>query len=259
MATARTQRRGWGRTLGWLALLLALGAVAAALVAAVGSGQGAWHFRIGFTVLRYAFFAAIAAGIVALAAIVLSLRSGARSSAGFVALALSVLFVAYLGNLIVTARSVPAIHDVTTDLDDPPRFRALELRADNLENIPDEGDPELAAMEAEERWKALHRRAYGDVVTMRVPWTVDETIERARTVAEEKGWAIAYFNPAAGILEATDTTFFFRFKDDVAVRARPHPEGGTAVDMRSVSRVGASDVGVNAGRIRDFLEDLRQS
>ena len=259
MADAGRVKRGWGARLGWIALLLSLGAIAAALVAAVGSGQGAWHFRFGLTVLRYAFFAAIAGGVLAIAAILLSLRSGGRRSPGFVALAASILFVAYLGNLILTARSVPAIHDVTTDLDDPPRFRALQLREDNLETVPDDGDAALAAMDAEERWKALHRRAYGDVATMRVPWTVEETIERARTVAEEKGWAIAYFNPDAGILEATDTTFFFRFKDDVAVRARPHPEGGTAVDMRSVSRVGVSDVGVNAERVRDFLEDLRQS
>jgi uncharacterized protein (DUF1499 family) len=58
-------------------------------------------------------------------------------------------------------------------------------------------------------------------------------------------------------LEATDTTFFFRFKDDVAIRARPAPGGGTLVDMRSISRVGGSDVGVNAKRVRDFLRDLQ--
>ena len=60
------------------------------------------------------------------------------------------------------------------------------------------------------------------------------------------------------MLEATDTTLFFRFKDDVVVRIRPDPAraGGSIVDMRSISRVGVSDVGVNAKRIRDFLRDL---
>ena len=64
-------------------------------------------------------------------------------------------------------------------------------------------------------------------------------------------------DPAAGIVEATETSFFFRFKDDVVVRARPAPDGGSQVDMRSISRVGVSDVGVNAKRVRAFLADLQ--
>jgi uncharacterized protein (DUF1499 family) len=59
------------------------------------------------------------------------------------------------------------------------------------------------------------------------------------------------------VLEATETTFFFRFKDDVVVRARPAPGGGSLVDMRSISRVGGSDVGLNAKRVRAFLADLQ--
>ena len=60
------------------------------------------------------------------------------------------------------------------------------------------------------------------------------------------------------MLEATATSFFFRFKDDVVVRVRPAPGGGSLVDMRSISRVGGSDVGMNAKRVRAFLGDLRQ-
>jgi hypothetical protein len=177
-----------------------------------------------------------------------------------IALVVAGLFVAYLMNQIANARSVPAIHDATTDLADPPRFTKLALRADNLETIPDEGQAELTAMEPEARWKALHRRAYSDLRSVRLPTAVAETTKRAATLAKAHGWQVVSADPGSGLVEATATTRFFRFKDDIVVRVRPDPAGGGAiVDMRSVSRVGMSDLGVNAKRIRDFLADLKQS
>ncbi|HJR53568.1 MAG TPA: DUF1499 domain-containing protein, partial [Gemmatimonadota bacterium] len=56
-----------------------------------------------------------------------------------------------------------------------------------------------------------------------------------------------------GRIEATATTPWFGFKDDVVVRIRPEA-GGSRVDVRSVSRVGRSDVGTNARRIEEYLE-----
>ena len=257
-----TKKGVWARRLTWLALALSIGGAAAALIAALGSGQGAWHFRTGFTVLRYAFFAAIAGGLLALVALVLSHRArvpGFRTR-NVLAFTVALLFVGFLGMQVYTARTVPAIHDVSTDLDELPQFRALSVREDNLEKIPDMGRPELKALEPEDRWKAIHREAYGDLKPVRVPWTVAETIGKAQALADKRGWQIAYVDPARGRLEATETTRFFRFKDDVVVRARKAPDGkGTLVDMRSISRVGGSDVGVNAKRVREFLKDLRQS
>jgi hypothetical protein len=253
---------GWARKLTWLALALSAGGLLAALVGAVGSGQELWHFRVGFTILRYAFYAAIAGGLLAIIAWI----AGRRAHAGLgrynlLAFLIAFGFVAYLGSHIATARSVPAIHDVTTNLQDMPQFTALEVREDNLENIPDNDDPRLKAMDPETRWKALHRQGYPDLRPVRAPWPVAETIRRAEAVARERGWDIARVDPEAGILEATDTTFFFRFKDDIVVRVRPYPpaKGGSQVDVRSISRVGGSDVGLNAKRIRAFLKDLQQS
>ena len=252
----------WARRLTWLALVLSIGGTAAALIAALGSGQGAWDFRAGFMILRYAFFAAIAGGLLAIAALVMSQRArvpGLRTR-NVLALAVALLFVGYLGAQIRTARTVPAIHDVATDLDDLPQFRALQVREDNLEKVPDMDRADLKALEPEERWKAIHREAYGDLKPIRVPWSVEETVGKAQALADKLGWQIAHVDPPRGTLEATETTRFFRFKDDVVVRARKAPDGkGTLVDMRSISRVGGSDVGVNARRVREFLKDLRQS
>jgi hypothetical protein len=257
------QKGLWARRLTRIGLVLSIGGVAAALLASFGSGQGLWHFGAGFTVLRYAFFAAIAGGVIALVALVLARRAKVASlaAANLVALVVALGFILYLGAQVRTARTVPAIHDAATNLDDLPQFTRLKVREDNLEKIPDNDDPRLKAMEPEARWKAIHREAYGDLKTIRVPWTPAEAIRRAEALARERGWEVARVDTAAGVLEATDTTFFFRFKDDVVVRARPYPDvkGGSYVDMRSISRVGGSDVGVNAKRIRSFLKDLQQS
>lgn len=255
------KKRRWAARITWLAAILCFGAVIAALVGAVGSGREAWHFRVGFKILEYAFYAAAVGAVAALIALFLAWRL--RSRLGLVAilaLVTALAFLAYVGNQVRIARSVPAIHDVSTNLDDPPRFYRLRVRDDNMANIPTTGRPEVDALPPRERWKAIHAEHYGDIATIRVPWDVREATTRARDLAEQRGWEIVTFDPQAGIVEAVDTSFFFRFKDNVIVRVRPITEGGgSIVDMRSISRVGVSDVGVNARRVRSFLADLQRS
>jgi uncharacterized protein (DUF1499 family) len=233
--------------------------VAAALVAALGTGAGAWTYVGGLGALRYALFAAVAGGLLAIIAWFVSRRSRVRTGwLNALALLSAVGFTLYLGNMIVTARSVPAIHDVATNLDDLPQFASLAVRPDRLDRVPDEGKAELAALSPEQRWKALHRRAYGDLKPLRLASSPAEVLRRAEALARERGWTVAAVDPRSGTVEATATTLFFRFKDDVVVRVRPDPAraGGSVVDMRSISRVGLSDVGVNAKRIRAYLRDL---
>ena len=70
------------------------------------------------------------------------------------------------------------------------------------------------------------------------------------------GWEIVASDPAQGRIEATATTFWFGFKDDIVVRLAA--EGtGSRVDVRSLSRIGSSDVGANAQRIRAYLEKVK--
>ena len=261
MMVEALKKRRWAVRLTWIAALLCFGAVAAALIAAVGTGQGAWHFRMGLTALRYAFYAAAAGILVALIAAFAARRVRPKLVwLNLLALVVALGFVLFVGNQVRIARSVPAIHDVTTNLEDPPRFYRLRVRDDNMANIPTMGRPELEALPPRERWKEIHREAYGDIATIRVPWTREETVARARALAERKGWEIVTTDPLNGIVEAVDTSRFFRFKDNVIVRVRPVTDGsGSMVDMRSISRVGASDVGVNARRVREFLRDLQNS
>ncbi|HEY0149587.1 MAG TPA: DUF1499 domain-containing protein [Allosphingosinicella sp.] len=257
--TAGAKKTEWARWITIAALVFGVGGVAAALISALGAGAGAWHFRVAFTVLRYAFFAAIAGAVLGLIGLIAARR--ARKARlmlpNLLAVVLALGFVLYLGAQIRTARTVPAIHDVATNLDDLPQFTRLTVRADNLEKVPDMDRPELKALSPEERWKAIHREAYGDIRTIRVPMNPQDAIRSAAPLARDRGWTIANEDVDGGVLEATDTSTFFRFKDDVVVRARPAPGGGSQIDMRSISRVGGSDVGVNAKRVRAFLADLQ--
>jgi hypothetical protein len=254
------KKKWWGVRLTLIAALLCFGAVAFALIAAIGAGRGAWDFRLGFTILQYALYAALLGIVLGIIAAFVVRRVRPRLVLlNLLAIVVAGAFVFYVGNLVRIARSVPGIHDITTNLEDYPRFYRLTVRDDNLANVPDMGRRELAALPPRERWKAIHREAYGDIAPIRVPWSVADTLARARNLATERGWDIATFDPANGILEAVDTSLFFRFKDNVVVRVRPAPSGqGSIVDMRSISRVGVSDVGVNAARVRDFLADLRR-
>lgn len=249
-------KRDWARLVTRAALLLGVGAVSAALVAAIGSGMELWTFRTGLTALRYLFFAAAAGALLGLIGLVMARRRPRLMLTNLVTLVVALGFVLYLGNLVRIAKSVPAIHDVATNLDDVPQFSRLKVRADNLEGIPDEGKPELKALPPEERWKAIHRAHYGDLRTLRLPAPPEQVAQRAAALARERGWEVALVERDR--VEATATSTFFRFKDDVVVRVGPAPGGGSQVDMRSISRVGGSDVGMNARRIRAFLADLQK-
>jgi uncharacterized protein (DUF1499 family) len=146
-----------------------------------------------------------------------------------------------------TASRVPPIHDITTDLDNPPAFEAIvPLRADAPNAL--ERPPMLAAQQ---------REGYPDIAPATLPLPPERVFNRALDVAERLGWTIVASDQSTGRIEATDTTRWFGFEDDVVVRITPWGSG-TRVDVRSVSRVGRSDVGTNARRIREFLDALQE-
>jgi uncharacterized protein (DUF1499 family) len=141
---------------------------------------------------------------------------------------------------------VPPIHDVTTDTEDPPPFVAiLPLRAD-ASNPPAYGGEKVAAQQ---------HAAYPAIRPVSAPLPPEQTFEAAVATVQEQGWEIVAAVPAEGRIEATDTTFWWGFKDDVVIRIRPEGSG-SRLDIRSKSRVGIGDFGVNAARVEAFLEDF---
>jgi uncharacterized protein (DUF1499 family) len=104
----------------------------------------------------------------------------------------------------------------------------------------------------------MQREAYPDLQTIGLDLPPAEALARSRQVAEELGWEVVEVDEAEGRLEATFTSRLFRFVDDIVVRIRPSP-GGSMVDLRSTSRVGESDLGANAARIRTFREHVTEN
>ena len=164
-----------------------------------------------------------------------------------VVLALAAGVVAVPMATLLPAVGAPVIHDITTDTEDPPLFDAIVAIRGDTSNPLEYRGPELAATQ---------RAAYPDIQPLVVGRPSDEVLDMSRAVAEELGWEIVTVDPDRGLMEATATTYWFGFKDDVAVRLRQVGGDATLVDVRSISRVGGGDMGANAARIRRFLEAL---
>jgi len=150
-----------------------------------------------------------------------------------------------------SAQSVPPIHDISTDLKNPPQFvDILPLR----KNAPN--PPEYAGQETAEQ----QREAYPKLETLVLELPLERVYEAAQKASENLGWDLVSANLEGeqARIEATDTTLWFGFKDDVVVRLQT-VEQGTRVDVRSKSRVGKGDVGKNAERINEFLTRLKRS
>jgi uncharacterized protein (DUF1499 family) len=232
------------QAVGIAAATLCAAALLLLLLSGPGTRFGAWHFSVGLGLLRWAVYLGAAGAVLALVALSAPKLRAGRTAVLVAALVAGLAAVAAPLRFQQLARAVPPIHDITTDLDDPPKFVAvLPLRA---------GAPNPAA-HAGAAIADQQRQAYPDVQPLLLPVPVAEAFARAHRVAQALGWEIVAADAGAGRVEATATTAWFGFKDDIVVRVAPAGTSGTRVDIRSKSRVGRGDAGANAGRIREFL------
>lgn len=227
-------------------------AVAAAAGAGLGTRAGWWDFREGFRILRWgAYSGAAGAAISAVGGLVA--RPGSRHRGFLMAILGIVLGAAAFGvpgNWYRMAKGVPMIHDITTDTENPPEFVSiLPLRKD-ASNPAEYGGPEIAAKQ---------RAAYPDIRPLTVGISPARAYEAALATAGRMNWRIVEGNPSERRIEAVATTRWFGFKDDVVIRISPAENGGSVLDIRSVSRVGSSDLGTNARRIRTFLKTFSET
>ena len=203
-----------------------------------------------FTLLRWAAYAGVGAVLLGAIAAGLAYRRHSRVQMVVAAPALlaGLVAVGVPFEFQRRARTVPAIHDISTDLENPPTFDAIvPLRADAPNDL-----------ERTSEVTELQRQGYPDLAPVTLPIPLDQAFDRALGAAQEAGWQIVTADKSSGRIEATDTTRWFGFEDDVVVRLTPWG-AGTRVDVRSVSRIGRSDIGTNARRIRQYLERLQSN
>jgi uncharacterized protein (DUF1499 family) len=144
---------------------------------------------------------------------------------------------------VVAARAVPPINDITTDPVSPPAFAAITTAMRGADAAPLGYDPGFAAQQT---------AAYPEVRPLIVESPPAEVFPKMLAAAKAMGWEIVSSDPASGRIEATATLPWWGFKDDIVVVMSPNGNG-TRVDVRSKSRVGKSDLGVNAERIQEYL------
>lgn len=153
---------------------------------------------------------------------------------------------------------IPPIHDISTDTQNPPQFSdaLIDRRG------PDANSVDYASKidpRSERPLPEVQAEAYPDIQPIIVGVEPELAYQAALNTARDLGWKIGTESESAGMFEATDTTLWYGFKDDVVVRVTALDEGGSRIDARSVSRVGVSDLGANAARISRFEERLRAS
>lgn len=233
----------------WAGAAIAVACVVAAVGAGLGNRIGVWDYRVALTALGWSVYVAAGAGVVALAGFAVAAvgRFPLQAIVGLAGTAIAIALVLPAWNLQRAASQLPHIHDITTDTENPPPFVGLLALRQKVPNGAAYGGPKLAAQQ---------RAGYPDIGPALLDAAPAQAFDRALAVAKGMGWEIAATDPAQGRIEATATTFWFGFKDDIVIRIAP-TASGSRIDIRSMSRVGLSDIGVNAKRIRAFLAAVR--
>ncbi|MBH0066169.1 DUF1499 domain-containing protein [Psychrobacter sp. SZ93C1] len=206
---------------------------------------GVVELGTAFAGFKFGLVVGIAA-LVLLAIQVLFKRKTVSIASAAIAVIFSATAIALPLGMMTTAKNVPPIHDISTDLVNPPEFVAIApLRADAPNPV------EYAGAEAAEQ----QRTAYPELRTLTYSQSKPELVEASKQAVENLGWELVNTDADKGIVEATETTAWFGFKDDVIIRVTDN-DSERLVDIRSKSRIGKSDLGKNAARIHALIEEL---
>lgn len=277
------EKAGWRGKLAGAALIGSVLAVAWFAVAALGTRAGLWDWRFGMETLTTAIGAKLVLAVLALSvvALVLSLVAAPRKRPFM--MAAGALLVSGLTMGRVAAHEgqtdrMPPLNDVQTDWEQP------VLPSPALMAARETGGAEIAVGEfaiipesANARWPGLGGRLFSEVqeeaefvpgvqkspkatpypklAPLIAAGTMEDGYAAALAAVEAKGWDIVEASQEHGVIEATETSFWFGLKEDILIRVQPD-EAGVRIDVRSVSRDGMSDLGSNAKRIRNLLDEM---
>ena len=240
------------KTLAILALVFAFLTAVLAVISGFGVRMEWWGYPLGFKLLRTAFLSGLVSGAVA----VIASTVGLAKKIPVQRMALPALFVSILVVTIpyVTVgefRKIRTYAVATTNWEHPPAFVLLA----GARKATASNRPKFTAREA----KAAQRKYFPDLQSITIPHSVAESSKKVREILLDMGLTVAPSDGSPERIEATDTSLWFGFKDDVVVVFKAMPDGSTKIDVRSASRVGKFDGGVNAKRVRAILTALKKA
>ena len=232
----------------YIGFILALLCAVAAVGSGIGYRLGLWHFRTGFEILKWSFFLSGATLLILLACMFfVQTKTRADSMIGIIGIIICLVLVYVPYSWKKTLDAYPYIHDISTDTLNPPDFVIVDqLRAADDHSIEYDG------LEVAE----LQVKAYPDIKTLVIDGDIEKHLQSAENVLNDMNLDIVSVDIESGRIEAVATSFLFGFKDDMVIRMTETDGAQVAVDVRSKSRVGKSDLGQNAKRIRRFMEGL---
>ena len=228
-------------------------------IALVGAGIVCAHFGMtpsimGFQIFLLGFFVSAVGLIIGIIAILVTWLSKSRrialSRAVFGTVLSGIVFLP-VANVIAHRRGVPPINDITTDVNNPPEFVHAQ------EELANQGlDMKYDAA----KYAAIQQAApaYKDLTPLKSDMPPDDMFKKVQIIAGGiPSWQITYNDSKTRTLEGVATSQLFRFKDDFVILVEAAPNGaGSIVEMRSKSRDGKGDLGVNYNRIKSFFSLL---
>ncbi|GMR16474.1 MAG: DUF1499 domain-containing protein [Gammaproteobacteria bacterium] len=220
-------------------------AILTAMTGPIGSRLGWWDFDAAVLILKWSAYTALAASVLCLSGLWIA-RPGTRRR-GFIysllGLFIVIPMILFLQSWKDAKKTLPPIQDITTNTENPPSFWYAP-------NSRIYGGIGVAV---------LQQKAYPDIEPLLLSVPIDKAYDLVVKVIRGKGWQLYPANKEDMHIEATETTFWFGFSDDVTIHITATENGGSQIDMRSASRFGGGgDGGTNARRIRSFFKALKQ-
>ena len=234
-------------------LSIALLAISAAAIMIFGSSLGFWEPIVGFGLSRQ-YNDYLGWGVVAISmlGIIYNFRidwENRQFIKPLIALILGLVILSTtIMNFFVTPVRYPPIHDITTNVTNPPEFIFLDDNRPGAKNSLAYGGQEVATQQI---------TAFPSIKPIVSNLSPDKAYEKALNIAAAMGWEQVNTDPTLYHFESTARTPFFNFADDVVVQV-VKIDNGSRVDIRSVSRIGRGDRGVNAQRVLAFAAQFEE-
>lgn len=229
--------------------IMAIIAVLISVYAGTGNRFGWIDFRAGLFALRISAYVGLIAAIVSLGGIITAffLKENKGLFFGIFGLLIGLIVLGLPLKMSNIGKKVSPIHDITTDMVNPPTFvYVLPLRKNAVNSTEyDKANTPI-----------LQKKCYADIKTLSLNIPADQAFDKALNTAKKMNLKIVASEKNEGRIEAVATTLWMGFKDDVVIRVTKN-DTGSLVDIRSLSRVGKGDFGTNAKRVRTFLSVMK--